>query len=231
MIAGAKLRNHERFGTGASDVLFFAVHKAADACRRIYAEWVRLTWPLTGRSQEMRIIQAAISGRVRRESSSTARLVSGRVESPAKHCHRWRRRVTKPVGRWEHRRRGSSPRRVRAVGGLGRSATRLLVGPRCARIADNVSPGAKAVVGVDDVHLLDDLSIFVLHQIVQRGPRAGADGSRWRADFPRRRRRLWNGGQFERLDLQPLSREETATLVSASLGGSVDPDALRRLWG
>jgi len=29
--------------------------------------------------------------------------------------------------------------------------------------------GADVVLGVDDVHLLDDLSIFVVHQIVQRG--------------------------------------------------------------
>ena len=31
------------------------------------------------------------------------------------------------------------------------------------------SSGAKVIVGVDDVHLLDDLSTFVVHQIVQRG--------------------------------------------------------------
>src|ERR1700741_4153833 len=30
-------------------------------------------------------------------------------------------------------------------------------------------PNKSVVVGVDDVHLLDDLSTFVLHQIVQRG--------------------------------------------------------------
>ncbi|HKH52885.1 MAG TPA: helix-turn-helix transcriptional regulator, partial [Mycobacterium sp.] len=30
-------------------------------------------------------------------------------------------------------------------------------------------PGADVVLGVDDVHLLDDLSTFVVHQIVQRG--------------------------------------------------------------
>ena len=29
--------------------------------------------------------------------------------------------------------------------------------------------GAEVVMGVDDVHLLDDLSTFVVHQIVQRG--------------------------------------------------------------
>ena len=31
------------------------------------------------------------------------------------------------------------------------------------------SSGAAVVLGVDDAHLLDELSIFVLHQIVLRG--------------------------------------------------------------
>src|SRR6185312_15422127 len=33
-----------------------------------------------------------------------------------------------------------------------------------------------------------------------------------------------------RLDLQPLSRDETATLVSAALGGPLDSGAAQRLW-
>ena len=41
---------------------------------------------------------------------------------------------------------------------------------------------------------------------------------------------IWKGGRFDRLDLQPLSLDETTTLLSATLGGSVDPDAAQRLW-
>ena len=41
---------------------------------------------------------------------------------------------------------------------------------------------------------------------------------------------IWRGSQFDRLDLQPLSLDETTTLLSATLGGSVDPDAAQRLW-
>ena len=48
--------------------------------------------------------------------------------------------------------------------------------------------------------------------------------------FPLRYRRLWKAGQFDRLDLQPLSPDETTTLLSAALGGSVDPQAASRLW-
>ncbi len=94
----------------------------------------------------------------------------------------------------------------------------------------SASPGSTVIVGVDDAHLLDDLSIFVLHQIIQR--RAAKvlltvrDGEPVRAAI----REVWTGGQFERLDLQALSRAETSELLSATLGGSVDTDAVRRLW-
>lgn len=90
--------------------------------------------------------------------------------------------------------------------------------------------GATAVIGVDDVHLLDDLSAFVLHQIIQR--RAGKvvvtvrDGEA----IPSGVQELWAGGQFERLDLQPLSADETAALLSAALGGPIDRAAASRLW-
>ena len=94
----------------------------------------------------------------------------------------------------------------------------------------SASPGNRVVVGVDDVHLLDDLSTFVVHQIVQRRAakvvltvRDGEADSGWDQE-------LWKVGQFDRLDLQPLSRDETTVLVSATLGGSLDPDAARRLW-
>jgi len=78
--------------------------------------------------------------------------------------------------------------------------------------------------------LLDDLSTFVLHQIVQR--RAAKvvltvrDGEPISAGL----QEIWKGGQLDRLDMQPLSRDETTKLVSATLGGSFDPDAAHRLW-
>ena len=86
------------------------------------------------------------------------------------------------------------------------------------------------VVGVDDVHLLDDLSIFVLHQIVQRGAAKLILTVRDGEPIPAAVQEIWRGGRFDRLDLQPLSTDETSTLLSATLDGSVDPDAAQRLW-
>jgi predicted ATPase len=80
-------------------------------------------------------------------------------------------------------------------------------------------------MGVDDVHLLDDLSMYVLHQIVQRGAAKVILTLRAGEPIPTGVQELWGAGNFDRLDLQPLSRDETAMLVSATLGGSVDPHA------
>jgi hypothetical protein len=94
----------------------------------------------------------------------------------------------------------------------------------------SAAAGATVVVCVDDVHLLDDLSIFVVHQIVQRGAAkvmlTVLDGE----PIPAALQEIWKVGRFDRLDLQPLSLEETAMLLSATFQGPVDPDAAQRLW-
>ena len=90
--------------------------------------------------------------------------------------------------------------------------------------------GTTVVVGVDDVHLLDDLSTFVVHQIVQRGAAKVVLTVRDGEPIPAAVQEIWKVGRFERIDLQPLSLDETTALLSATLGGSVDRDAAQRLW-
>ena len=92
------------------------------------------------------------------------------------------------------------------------------------------SPGTDVVVGVDDAHLLDNLSAFVLHEIAQREAAMVVVTVRDGEAVPGAIRELWKGGSFDRLDLQPLAMEETATLLSSTLDGQVDPDAVRRMW-
>ncbi|MGB3333925.1 MAG: LuxR C-terminal-related transcriptional regulator [Mycobacterium sp.] len=90
--------------------------------------------------------------------------------------------------------------------------------------------GATVVVGVDDAHLLDDLSAFVVHQIVQRNMAKVILTVRDGESIPAAVQEIWTSGRFDRLDLQPLSIEETTTLLSAAMAGPVDPDAVQRLW-
>ena len=91
-------------------------------------------------------------------------------------------------------------------------------------------PGTTVVLGVDDVHLIDELSTFVLKQFVQREAAKVVLTVREGERVPTEIYEVWKGGQFERLDLQPLSNGDVAELLSATLDGPVDPDAATRLW-
>ena len=74
-----------------------------------------------------------------------------------------------------------------------------------------------------------NLSIFVVHQIIQRKAAKVVLTLRDDERVPETTQEIWKLGRFDRLDVQPLSREETTTLVTTTLGGALDPDAARRL--
>jgi DNA-binding CsgD family transcriptional regulator len=191
---------------------------------------MRLRWPLTGRTEEMETINAAISdpdsagivlfgasgvgkSRIAREALSAA--ASRGAET------RWAVGTTSsrmiPLGALASWMESPGGDNLQLVRGVIRSLTMC-------------RPGTAVVVGVDDVQLLDDLSTFVLHQIVQRRAAKVVLTVRDGEPIPAGTLEVWKGGQFHRLDLQSLSLDETTSLLSATLGGPVDPDVARRLW-
>lgn len=91
-------------------------------------------------------------------------------------------------------------------------------------------PGTAVVIAVDDAHLLDELSIFVVHQLVQRHVATVVLTVRDGEPAPTSLHEVLQLGRFERVGLPPLSAPETATLLEATLTGAVDSDAVRRLW-
>jgi DNA-binding CsgD family transcriptional regulator len=190
---------------------------------------VRLAWPLTGRSEELRLIEAALSD----EGSSgivicgAAGVGKSRVAREALDAAASRGCVTHwavgtscartlPLGAFTAWLRGDGADTIQLVRGVIESLTAT-------------APGTTVVVGVDDVHLLDDLSTFVVHQIVQRRVAKVILTVRDGEPIPTGTQDLWKAGQFDRLDLPPLSPDETNTLLSATLGGSIDAQAARRL--
>src|SRR3984957_20544168 len=191
---------------------------------------MRMRWPLIGRSEEMRAIQAAISasdvsGIVVYGAAGVGKSRIARESSPAAEYHGCEGRLAG----------GTSSARASPLGVLSAWApsgvtdtVQLLRG--VIELLTAASSDAAVVVGVDDVHLLDDLSIFVVQQIVQRGAAKMILTVRDGEPIPAAVQEIWKGGRFDRLDLQPLSLDETSTLLSATLGGSVDPDAAHRLW-
>ncbi|MGA1146966.1 MAG: helix-turn-helix transcriptional regulator, partial [Candidatus Nanopelagicales bacterium] len=90
--------------------------------------------------------------------------------------------------------------------------------------------GTPVVICVDDVALLDDLTTFVVHQIVRRGAAKLVITMRAGDAVPDATQELLKTGQFEQLALQPLPREEAENLVADALGGCLEPESAGRLW-
>jgi DNA-binding CsgD family transcriptional regulator len=191
---------------------------------------VGLTWPLTGRSEHLRVIETAFT-----DDDLVGIVISGAAGVGKSRLAREAVELAASRGcetRWVV---GTSSARKLPVGAFAAWVEPSVTDPlRLVRsVIDamtSAAPGKQAVIGVDDVHLLDDLSTFVVHQIVQR--RAARviltvrDGDQVTAAT----REIWNNDRFDRLDLPPLTQEETTTLLSAALEGYVDPGVAHTLW-
>lgn len=190
---------------------------------------MRLTWPLTGREEELAAIDAAMSdpdwsGVVLRGAAGVgkSRIAQEALARAArKGC----------VTRWAV---ATASARALPLGALAAWVPADMDGPQLVRImvdALTATPEHTAVVvGVDDVHLLDDLSAFVLHQIVRRRTAKVMLTLRDGETIPPGVQEIWAAGEFHRIDLQPLSSDETRSLLDDTLGGVVDPIAGQRLW-
>ncbi len=191
---------------------------------------MRLTWPLIGRSKEQRLIEAAIF-----DSDSSGIVVCGAAGVGKSRIAREALDSVASQGcevRWIV---GTSSARSIPLGALSSWAqpagndTLELIRGAIASLTSS-SPGRTVVLGVDDVALLDDLSTFVVHQIIQRRIAKVVLTLREGESIPDGVRQLWHGSQLDRIDLQPLPKAEIAELLSATLGGPVDPEAAERLW-
>src|ERR1700752_3771673 len=192
--------------------------------------YMRLGWPLTGRSKEMRLIDAALSDR-----DCCGVVVCGAAGVG-------KSRIAREAMAWAAS-NGCEVRWVVATSSaraLPLGAFRSWAGPAggdslqlvrgVIESLTSAPNGATVVLGVDDAPLLDDLSIFVVHQIVQRGGAKVVFTVRDGEPVPQAMHEVLKEGQFDRLELQPLPRDETDTLLAATLGGPVDPGAAIRLW-
>ena len=191
---------------------------------------MRMRWPLIGRSEEMRAIEAAIlasdvSGIVIYGAAGVgkSRIVREALSAAESHGCEGRLAVGAssaraiPLGVFSAWAQSGVTDTIQLLHGVIESLT-------------SAAAGATVVVGVDDVHLLDDLSIFVVHQIVQRGAAKVVLTVLDDEPIPDTVQEIWRGGRFNRLDLQPLSLDETTMLLTATFEGPVDPDAAQRLW-
>jgi hypothetical protein len=191
---------------------------------------MRLMWPLTGRSREARLIEAALL-----DPGSAGIVVSGAAGVGKSRIVR--ETLTGFASRgWEIRWVvGTSAARNLPLGALtpwarssGHDSLELV---HSVVDALTSSPDRRPVaLGVDDVVLLDDLSIVVVHQIIQRRLAKVVLTLRDGEPAPVATRELWKVAEFDRLDVRPLTQEAAHGLTSATLGGRVNHEAAERLW-
>ncbi|MFD7843756.1 AAA family ATPase [Nocardia sp. NPDC059764] len=190
---------------------------------------VQSVWPLIGRTEELRRAQTAVRGpragvvlagasgvgksRLSRELLET---LSGRYEV------RWAAATASarslPLGvfaEWVPATAGTDPiRQVHAV------VNALSASPE----------NRPVIVGVDDAHLVDDLSALVLQQLVDRRAARLVLTVRSGQPAPDAVVGLWKNERVERLEVLPLAREESDRLVARVLGQPPDPPTAHRLW-
>jgi DNA-binding CsgD family transcriptional regulator len=104
---------------------------------------------------------------------------------------------------------------------LLRAATEALVA---------VDEPGRLVLGMDDAHLLDDVSAALLHQVVRSGAAFVLLTLRSGEPAPDPITALWKERIIERFDLLPLSPLEVEQVLIAALGGQVDSTTTARLW-
>lgn len=95
---------------------------------------------------------------------------------------------------------------------------------------ENLLAGAEPVVGVDDAHLLDQLSATLLHHIAAE--RAGRIVATVRSGeaVPDAVTSLWKDGYLQRFDLEPLSKDQSIALVESVLGGTLEGLSADVMW-
>jgi predicted ATPase len=192
---------------------------------------VATTWPLTGRAEELSLI----SGLIRRRDGSAGVVLAGSAGVGKTRLAREALTAAQQRGALTRWAVATASARALPLGAF--AATLGVVGPDPARLVrqagDALLAGvgkAGVIVGVDDAHLLDDLSATLVHQLALRRTATLILTLRTGEAAPDAVTALWKDGHLTRLELQPLSAEETATLVEARLSGPLDSAAARRLW-
>jgi DNA-binding NarL/FixJ family response regulator len=190
-----------------------------------------LGWPLTGRAEEL----DRINELTRRRDEPAGVVLAGPAGVGKTRLARETLIAAKQRGALTRWAVATASARALPLGAF--AATLGLVGPDPARLVRQASEALLAgagrpgvIVGVDDAHLLDELSAMLVHQLVLRQAASVVLTLRSGETAPDAVTALWKDGHLPRLELQPLSQEETATLVEATLGGPVDSAAARRLW-
>jgi tetratricopeptide (TPR) repeat protein len=197
---------------------------------RNYALRVGTEWPFTGRAEDLARIVAGLTGSgdclgfvVAGDAGvGKSRLAREVLAAVSERCApRWvvatRSGRALPLGAFSEWLRESSPDPALLVRSVVEAVTAS-------------SDGRPVVVGVDDAHLLDDLSAFVVHQVVHRRLAKVIVTVRNHELAPDAITALWKDCYLERIELPALTFAESGQLLTRVLKGPLDPGTAHRIW-
>ncbi|SIR85694.1 LuxR C-terminal-related transcriptional regulator [Williamsia sterculiae] len=93
-----------------------------------------------------------------------------------------------------------------------------------------LAAGQSVIVGVDDAHLLDELSATLLHQLaIDRSAHIIATVRDGEA-VPDAVTSLWKDGHLDRIDLTPFTQEQSISYIEAVLGGPLEGLSADLMW-
>jgi DNA-binding NarL/FixJ family response regulator len=187
--------------------------------------------PLTGRDSEMEVIRRALSG----VGNKCGAVIVGSAGVG-------KTRLAREV---MSRAEASGERTYWIVG--TQSARQLPLGAFAASISETITDPisdvrrvinsfvmqqrqGRVLIGVDDAHLLDGLSAHVVHQLAQAPRTRLVVTVRTGGDEPDAITALWKDDLLARLDLEPLSAQDTHRMIETTLGGPVDSRSAKRFW-
>ncbi|WP_152467795.1 LuxR C-terminal-related transcriptional regulator [Gordonia terrae] len=183
-------------------------------------------WPLVERDREFRTIQAALRG----ETTGCGVVLTGDSgvgkTTLARHVT-----AELPTGvRWVA---GTESARSIPLGVFAH-----LVGPATssdpvtylAAARESLLADGDVVIGVDDAHLLDELSATLLHQLaIDRAVHIVAT-VRSGETVPDAVTSLWKDNHLTRITLSPFTKEQSVELVESVLGGQLEEHSANLMW-
>jgi DNA-binding NarL/FixJ family response regulator len=188
--------------------------------------------PLIGREEECRAITAAMA-----EEHANGLVITGPPGVGRTRLAREALEIAAAQGRRTRWAKGSKAAALVPLGALAHllppmdpSADPLSSLQHAARAITADGSGRPPVLGVDDVHLLDPLSVSLLHQLGAGGAVTLVLTVRTDPTTPDPVAPLWKDGLATRLELREMRRPDADRLASQVLDGQVDTRTGERLW-